>query len=95
MRLALYSSLPKGDAPNLVALQDEALGGIPTVLVCPLRADAARTAVHVEVRWAEKEYFACVQLTRPIRRTVLRPCGRLDEESSRQIIERFKDLLAR
>lgn len=95
MRLALYSSVPRGDFPNLVALQDEALAGLPTVLVCPFKTQAARTTVRVAVQWADANYIACVELTRPIRRTVLRPIGRLDEDSSSEIVERFKALLAR
>lgn len=95
MRLALYSSVPKSTAPNLVALQDEALAALPTVLVCPLKAGIALTALRVEVRWGQDKLVACTELARPIRRTALRPFGRLDDALSREIMARFRQLLAR
>jgi len=95
MRLALYSSVPKGTAPNLVALQDETLTALPTVLVCPLKAGIALTALRVEVRWGQETLVACGDLARPIRRTALRPFGRLDEAISREIMARFLQSLAR
>ena len=95
MRLALYSSGPKSATPNLVALQDEALTALPTVLVCPLKAGIALTALRVEVRWGKNTLVVCGDLARPIRRTALRPFGHLDEAVSREIIGRFLQLLAR
>jgi hypothetical protein len=95
MRLALYSSGPKHRAPNLVALQDEALTALPTVLVCPLKAGIALTALRFEVPWGGEVLIACCDLARPIRRSVLRPMGWLDRERSQAIMERFLHLLAR
>lgn len=95
MRLALYSSLPEGSAPNLLALQDEALSALPTVLVCPLKAGMEVTSLRVEVRWSDLALVACPELARPIRRTALRPLGWLDAHLSRQVMERFLMLLAR
>jgi hypothetical protein len=95
MRLALYASVPDAVAPNLVALQDEALTALPTVLVCPLRPGVALTSLRVEVPWANQSLVACTDLARPIRRSVLRPMGRLDPVLSGAIMERFLHLLAR
>ena len=95
MRLAVYSSVLKSAEPNLVALQDEAFSALPTVLVCPLKAGIALTALRVEVRWGPETLIACAELARPIRRTALRPLGLLDETISREIMQRFLSLLAR
>lgn len=95
MRLALYSSLPNAAVPNLVALQDEALTALPTVLVCPLKPGIALTALRVEVAWAGQSLIACTDLARPIRRSSLRPRGQLDPALSAEIMDRFFDLLAR
>ena len=67
MRLALYLSVPQGDAPNLVALQDEALAALPTVLVCPLKERIALTPLRAEIAWGERTLIACTELARPIR----------------------------
>lgn len=95
MRLALYASVPNSVLPNLVALQDEALTALPTVLVCPLKAGIALTALRVEVPWGNQMLIACTDLARLIRRTILRPIGRLDLALSHAIMERFLLLLAR
>lgn len=95
MRLALYASTPRATAPNLVAVQDEVFGALPTVLVCPLKAGLALTAVRAEVFWEGKTLVACPELTRPIRRPALRFLGRLDDLTSRLVMERFQSLLAR
>lgn len=95
MRLALYASIPKLQSPNLVALQDEALTALPTVLVCPLKSGIALTALRVEIPWDGNTLIACCDLARPIRRAVLRPMGWLDAARSETIMERFLDLLAR
>jgi mRNA-degrading endonuclease toxin of MazEF toxin-antitoxin module len=95
VRLALYNSTPRGTAPNLVGLQDEAFATLPTVLVCPLKAGISVTAFRAEVSWASETLVACTDLTRPIRRTALRPIGHLDDATSRLILERFQRLLAR
>lgn len=95
MRLALYSSVPKSEVPNLVALQDEAFAALPTVLVCPLKAGIALTPLRVEALWGGRTLIACTELARPIRRTALRPMGMLDEAASGLIMERFLRLLAR
>lgn len=81
--------------PNLLALQDESLAALPTVLVCPLKEGMELTALRVEVRWGEAVLVACPELARPIRRTALRPLGWLDTGLSAQVIHRFLMLLAR
>lgn len=78
MRLLLYASVPTATIPNLIALQDEALTALPTVLVCPLKAGITLTALRLEVPWAGELLIACTDVVRPIRRTALRPIGRLD-----------------
>lgn len=95
MRLGLYASTPRSSVPNLVALQDEVLVILPTVLVCPLKPDAALTALRAEVPWHDQKLIACTDLARPIRRTALRPMGQLDDAVSRIVMERFLRLLAR
>lgn len=95
MRLALYASNARATTPNLIALQDEALSALPTVLVCPLKADVALTAARVAVHWHAEKLIACTDLARPIRRTALRPMGALDDATSALIMERFLKLLAR
>lgn len=95
MRLAAYSSVAGAVLPNLVALQDEKLAALPTVLVCPLKAGLALTSLRVEVVWRGESLVACPELARPIRRTALHPKGWIDEEHSREIIERLQLLLAR
>lgn len=86
MRLALYASVPKIEHPNLVALQDDALTALPTVLVCPLKRDIALTAVRSELSWEGEKLVACCDLARPIRRASLRPMGWLDAARSEAII---------
>lgn len=95
MRLALYASVHESALPNLVALQDEALTALPTVLVCPLKSGLALTALRVEVPWSKGKLIACCELARPIRRSALRPMGWLDAAHSQKIMERFLHLLAR
>ncbi len=95
MRLAVYTSVVGTALPNLVALQDERLAALPTVVVCPFKAGVALTALRVEVPWADKLLVACPELARPIRRTALHPKGWLDEQHSRQIMLQFQLLLAR
>ncbi len=95
MRLALYASVPDFAVPNLVALQDEALAALPSVLVCPLKPGIALTALRIEVPWGNQSLIACSDLARPIRRAVLRPMGWLDPALSQAIMERFLSLLAR
>ena len=95
MRLALYNSTTRGQSPNLVALQDEAFNALPTVLVCPLKTGIALTALRTEVLWQGEKLVACTDLARPNRRTALRPMGRLDDATSRRVMARFLELLAR
>ncbi len=95
MRLALYASVSDFAVPNLVALQDEALAALPTVLICALKPGIVLTALRVEVPWGGQSLVACSDLARPIRRTVLRPMGWLDAALSQAIMERFLSLLAR
>lgn len=94
MRLAAYSSTA-ADTPNLVGLQDEGLTALPTVLVCPLKAGIAMTALRVGVPWARETLVACPELARPIRRSALALKGWINEPQSTQIINRLKLLLAR
>ena len=95
MRLALYSSVSRSDAPNLVSIQDERLDFLPTVLVCPFRRGAELTDFRVEAPWHDSTFIACPDLTRPIRRTGLRLMGHLDETSSQAIVSTLQHLLAR
>ena len=71
MRLTAYSSIAGAALPNLIALQDERLAALPTVLVCPLKGGIALTSLRVEIPWAGKSLIACPELARPIRRNVL------------------------
>ena len=95
MRLTAYSSIAGAALPNLIALQDERLAALPTVLVCPLKGGIALTALRVEAPWAGKSLIACPELARPIRRTALHPKGWIDQVRSREIMERFHLILAR
>ncbi len=95
MRLALYASTPRSTVPNLVALQDEALAALPTVLVCPLKAGVVLTAIRAQVPWGKEKLIVCTDLARPIRRAALRPMGHLDAATSQNVMERFLQLLAR
>lgn len=95
MRLALYASVPKIEHPNLVALQDEALSALPTVLVCPCKRDIFITGIRFELLWKGEKLIVCPDLARPIRRTSLRPMGWLDAARSEAIMDRFLQLLAR
>ena len=94
MKLPLYSSTSRSDAPNLIGLQDEGIHMIPTVLVCPLRVGLKLTPARFEVVHGDRTLIACPELTRPIRRTALRPMGRLNEELSRELMARFLSLFA-
>ena len=94
MRLTLYSSVPNATTPNLVALQDELLSALPTVLVCPLRADMEMTTLRVRIRLKGQVLVALPELVRPIRRTALRPMGLLAPEASKQVMERLQLILA-
>lgn len=94
MRLKVYSSVISAALPNLVAVQAEDLETLPTVLVCPLLGNANVTSFRVSVEWETKRLVACPELTRPIRRTGLHARGWLDEEPSRQIIQRMQLLIA-
>lgn len=95
MKLDLYCSVARGDLPNLISLQDSRLDFLPTVLVCPFRSVAEETVFRVAVDWNRRQFVACTELARPIRRTGLRSMGQLDEEQSREIMRRFIGLLAR
>lgn len=95
MRLTAYSSIAGAALPNLIALQDERLAALPTVLVCPLKGGIALTSLRVEIPWAGKSLIACPELARPIRRMALHPKGWIDQGRSREIMERFHLILAR
>ncbi len=94
MRLAVYSSIVSSPLPNLIAVQNEDLSKLPTILVCPCRDDMEVTSLRVEVEWETKQMVACPELTRPIRRSGLHARGWLDEASSRQVIDRLQLLIA-
>lgn len=94
MELSLYSSAADNLFPNLVALQDDLLTALPTVLVCPLKAEMEMTALRVEVALSGQILIAIPELVRPIRRGGLRFMGKLDAETSHEIMERLKMLLA-
>ena len=94
MRLPLYSSRAAGAAPNLVAIQNPALGMLPTVLVCPIQESATLTDVRVGMTWQDKHYTVLCELARPINRKTLRRVGELDAATSQRIIETFVSLLA-
>ena len=94
MNLTLCSSLPEGDTPTLLALQDELLAALPTVFVCPLKAGMELTAIRMEVPWKNLVLVACPELTRRIRRTLLRPLGTLNAHLSAEVMQRFLLLLA-
>ena len=95
MRLPLYSSTARGEVPNLVGLQDEGIHTIPTILVCPIRLGLQLTPARFEITHGDRTFIACPELSRPIRRTALRPMGRLSETLSSELMERFLALLAR
>ncbi len=95
MRLALYSSVSRGETPNLVSIQDERLDFLPTVLVCPFRPGAEVTDFRVEAQWRDSTFVVCPDLTRPIRRTGLRFIDHLDEAASEVILTTFQHLLPR
>jgi hypothetical protein len=83
------------EEPNLVALQDEALNFLPTVLVCPFQRRQELTVFRAEVIWNDHVYVVCTDLTRPIRRTALSGVGDLGEEDSARVMRTFTSLLAR
>ena len=93
MRLALYTSKVGAAEPNLVALQHPGLSGLPTMLVCPLRAGISPTPVRVEIRWNEKSFIVACDLIRPVNRKLLRAIGELDEVTSQAILSTFLRLL--
>ena len=93
MRLPLYSSKAAGLEPNLVAIQDPHLK-IPTVLVCPVLRRIQLTALRAKIIWHDGEYVVACDLARPVNRRVLRPCGMLDDETSRRVMQVFHMLLA-
>lgn len=95
MRLVLFNSTSQGASPNLVGLQDDAFSALPTVLVCPLKAGISVTPFRLEVNWQGEALVAATDLARPIRRTALRAVGQLDGDTSRLIMDRFLQLLAR
>lgn len=95
MRLALYRSAPGKNLPNLIALQDENLAALPTVLVCPLKAGLTLTDLRVQIVLGDRGLVACPELARPIRRTALRFVGLLDSEHSAEVMARFQLILAR
>jgi hypothetical protein len=95
VNLTLYSSVLRRETPNLASVQDEIFDGLPTVLVCPLKAGMPQTAFRVAVDWHGTALVACPDLTRQIRRGALRRIGLLDEHASREIIFQLRRILAR
>ena len=95
MRLSLYSSKRTGAEPNLVAIQNPLLAGVPTVLVCPTGSDFRQSSLRAELRWQGETYIVACELARPIHRKVLRMIGEADASGSARIMETFLSLLAR
>ena len=95
MNLEVYSSKTGSAEPNLVANQAADLEMLPTVLVCPLLAGEALTAVRTPAVVGGRRYVVLCDLARPINRRVLLKAGVLDESASARIMHTFTILLAR
>lgn len=95
MRLKLYSSRRGDPAPNLVAIQSDALDMLPTVLLCPLQNGFPLARLRVEVELSGRCLIVLCELARPIHRRALTPAGELSESDSRCVLETFQLLLAR
>jgi mRNA-degrading endonuclease toxin of MazEF toxin-antitoxin module len=93
VRLQIFSSTGNRDVPNLVGLQHPALSGLPTQLVCPVRAGISLTPLRVEMMWGEQKFVIACDLIRPIRSTALKPLGRLDLETSHRVLVTFNKML--
>ena len=94
MRLRVYSSKPRGDEPNLVAVQDVRLTHLPTLLVCPIQRSLLPAPFRAGVSWREARYVVACDLVRPINRRVLRLLGELGDEDSHLVIEALLRLIA-
>jgi hypothetical protein len=95
VRLRLYSSKLGSDEPNLIAIQDERLSSLPTVLVCPLRSNLAMTPLRRVLSLEGKEYVVACDLARPINRKALHSVGWAESTDSQRIMTTFHRLLAR
>jgi mRNA-degrading endonuclease toxin of MazEF toxin-antitoxin module len=95
MRLALYSSTPRGDEPNYVAIQDPVLAAIPTVLVCPMLRQMEWADFRAKVELGDATYIVACDLARPVHRQGLRHLGELSEKESTAVMKAFGELLAR
>ena len=95
MRLALYCSIPRTDEPNYVAIQDQALAAIPTVLVCPMLRQMEWADFRTKVQWGDVTYIVACDLVRPVHRQGLRQIGELGEVASSAVMKAFEQLLAR
>jgi hypothetical protein len=78
-----------------VAIQDEELEMVPTVLVCPLRSDELLTPVRVEVTAAGRRCVVLGELARPIHRRALVAAGQLNATDSQRVMNAFQMLLAK
>jgi hypothetical protein len=94
VKLELFSSQKGSIEPNLVAFQATDLSMLPTVLVFPLLADEAMSAVRTELEVGRRRYTALCDLTRPINRRLLSKVGVVEEMDSRRIMATFSLLLA-
>jgi hypothetical protein len=93
VKLALYSSVPRGEQPNLVSIQHPQFA-IATELVCPLRREASLTSVRTVVTVGPEKYIVLCELARPVDRRALRRMGELSEAESSRVLETFVSLLA-
>ncbi len=89
MRLALYASTPRASEPSYVSVQDPSFSELLTVMVCPMRRRLEEGPFRVTIEWTGSKYVVATELTRHVDRTILRPFGELDEESSQRVLETF------
>ncbi len=94
MRLRLYSSIGDQRIPNLVSVQNAGLDFLPTILVCPIRKDAAPTGLRGRFEWRSEHYTVLCELVRPIRASALVLVGEINEAASEQVMARLRLLFA-
>ena len=94
MKLRVYSSKPRGDEPNLVAIQDARLTHVPTILVCPMQRNLSPAPFRAEVSWRETRHIVACDLVRPIHRRVLRLLGEISAADSETVIAALQRLIA-
>lgn len=93
MRLPVYSSKSRGSEPNLIAVQDPRIEGLPTVLVCPLKKSAP-SDFRPSIDCNGERFTVLCDLMRPIHRDVLRFLGTIDDQDSSNTIQAIVRLLA-